>query len=232
MEETAEPEVLFDDSKNAHVLLIGKVNRMIEIRWPTDSELIRRQSATKIISKDLGRGNRSTEVESDDKVSAKLFSELRVHDTDDLDPAEAVEVLERLTDVEIVNVEREGTNIRVWLNVLGSTSLLVEEVETPVSTPCRVEHLLEIPSRRDLINYGRSSISRKQGSFGRTETQIHLEVAVPLYEKMVRATAGYAEGSGIPLTHKASAVNALVAELDREASREDIDPVNFPKRAK
>lgn len=178
--------------------------------------------------KDLGRNTNETNVTVDEKVDAKILGEIMVSGDEIEDAADAGYVLDQISTVEVLDSRRESSEIRVFLKVLGGITFedgkgntVAKAIQLPV------EHLLRIPSQRQINEYRRSNSRIIQLPHNVRELRLIMDPAGPLYDALKSETLGYAPGSAIPLSHKYQVVSELLAALDREMSGEAIDPENF-----
>ena len=180
--------------------------KTVRVRFPNDEEWAERQRRRKAIVKNLGRGRSETTVPNAEEVDSALVAKIRVEDDSpvDVDPFEAVQIIERLGECDVDDVVQAGDSFKVVLRVLGST----------------VTHLLKMPSAKDVFNYRRSFARVVELPYNRQEITINLHAAAELYKKLVVATEGYAREA--PIIHQGVAVKAAIDALD-SAFQEDRD---------
>ena len=181
--------------------------KTINLRFPTDDEWIERQRRRKAIVKDLGRGMTETTVVNGEDVDAALVAKLRTEHEPEIDPFEAMKIMEQVSQAEVDDVLTEGDTFRVVLRVLGATTT----------------HVLKMPSQKDAVEHQRSFARVLGLPYGRQELRINIAPAGALYKKLLVAAEGY-EGP-VPIIHQAVAVKAAIDALNN-AFAEDRD-ANF-----
>jgi len=179
--------------------------KTVRVRFPTDEEWIDRQRRRKVIVKQLGRGVSETIVANGEDVDAALLAKIRGEAEPEIDAFEAMKVVEQLSQADVDDVVPAGGSFRVTLRVLGATT----------------EHVLRMPSAKDVFDYRRSFARVLDLPYGRQELTINLGPASTLYKKLVETTEGYA--GDVPVIHQAVALKATIDALDA-AFQEDRDP--------
>lgn len=184
--------------------------KSVRVRFPSDEEWITRQRRRKVLVKQLGRGVSETTVANGEDVDAALLAAIQERSGDasapDIDPFEAMRVIEQLSLADVDDVVSEGDSFRVTLRVLGATTV----------------HVLKMPSAKDVFEYRRGFARLLDLPFGRQEVTINIASAAALYKKLLTATEGYA--GDVPIIHQAVAVKAAIDAMDavfaedREAS--------------
>ncbi len=182
----------------------------ITVAFPDDKQVERRQRARKMFIKDLGRGVTDTEVQTNEDVDLQILNEIK-REGPDVDGAEAGAILDRITEVDVIDVVREGPAFRVSLKVPGIVT----------------EHLVRIPTQRQIMEQRRNGTKVLSLPFGRKEVRINFGPSAELYDALCNERTGYAAGSSIPLGHKVAAVNGAITALEREITAESEDPENF-----
>ena len=181
--------------------------KTINLRFPTDDEWIERQRRRKAIVKDLGRGMTETTVVNGEEVDAALVAKLRTEHEPEIDPFEAMKIMEQVSQADVDDVLTEGDTFRVVLRVLGATTT----------------HVLKMPSQKDAVEHQRSFARVLGLPYGRQELRINIAPAGALYKKLLVSAEGY-EGP-VPIVHQAVAVKAAIDALNN-AFAEDRD-ANF-----
>ena len=168
----------------------------IRVRFPNDDEWIERQRRRKVIVKQLGRGMSETIVPDSAESDAALLAKIRLDDGGPVDPYEASIVIDRLSQADVDEVERDGPNVRVKLRTVTG----------------EVTHLLQIPSARDVIEYRRSFARVVDLPYNRQEITINLAPAAQLWDKLAQSTDGYS--GAVPIIHQAVAVKAAIDAIE------------------
>ncbi|MCL4796566.1 MAG: hypothetical protein KJZ84_18525 [Bryobacteraceae bacterium] len=170
--------------------------KTIGVRFPTDEEWIERQRRRKVLIKQLGRGVSETVVAGGEDADAALLSKIRQGEGADVDPFEASRVIDQLGQCDVDDVAQEGDAFRVTLRVIGGT----------------VEHVLRMPSAKDVFDYRRAFARVLDLPYNRQELTVNLAAGGALYKKLVTANDGYAGEP--PIIHQAVAVRATIDALD------------------
>jgi hypothetical protein len=178
--------------------------KTVRVRFPSDDEWIGRQRRRKVLVKQLGRGVSETTVANSEDVDAALLASIRDGAEPELDPFEAMKLVEQLSLAEVDDVVPAGDSFRVTLRVLGATTV----------------HLINMPSAKDVFEYRRGFARLLDLPFGRQEVSINIASAAALYKKLVSATEGYV--GDVPIIHQAVAVKAAIDAMDA-AVAEDSD---------
>jgi len=168
----------------------------IRVRFPNDDEWIERQRRRKVVVKQLGRGMSETIVPDSAESDAALLAKIRLDDGGPVDPYEASIVIDRLSQADVDEVERDGPNVRVKLRTVTG----------------EVTHLLQIPSARDVIEYRRSFARVVDLPYNRQEITINLAPAGQLWAKLAQSTDGYS--GAVPIIHQAVAVKAAIDAIE------------------
>ena len=181
--------------------------KTVRVRFPSDEEWIDRQRRRKAIIKQLGRGMSETTVANGEDVDAAMVAKIRSEETPEIDPFEAMKVIEQLAQADVDDVVPEGDSFRITLRVLGATTI----------------HLLKMPSQKDVVDHRRAFARVLDLPYGRQELRINIAPVAALYKKLVTSAEGYA--GEVPIIHQAVAVKAAIDALDAEFA-EDRD-ANF-----
>jgi len=178
--------------------------KTVRVRFPSDDEWIARQRHRKVLVKQLGRGISETTVANGEDVDAALVAKIREGEAPELDPFEAMKVVEQLSLAEVDDVVSSGDVFKVTLRVLGATTV----------------YMLKMPSAKDVFEYRRGFARLLDMPFGRQEVTINIGSAAALYKKLVTATEGYV--GEVPIIHQAVALKAAIDAMDT-AFAEDRD---------
>jgi hypothetical protein len=182
--------------------------KTLKVRFPSDDEWTERQRRRKVTIKQLGRGVSETIVANGEDVDSALLEKIREGDEPEVDPFEAVKVIEQLSLAEVDDVVPDADSFRVQLRVLGAVTT----------------HVLKMPSAKDVFEYRRSFARVLDLPYNRQELTINIAAAAALYKKLAVTTEGYA--ADVPVIHQAVAVKAAIDAMDT-AFAEDRD-ANFP----
>jgi len=172
--------------------------KTVRVRYPSDEEWIERQRRRKAIIKQLGRGMSETTVANGEDVDAAMVAKIRSEETPEIDPFEAMKVIEQLAQADVDDVVPEGDSFRITLRVLGATTV----------------HLLKMPSQKDVVDHRRAFARVLDLPYGRQELRINIAPVAALYKKLFVSAEGYV--GDVPIVHQAVAVKAAIDALDAE----------------
>jgi hypothetical protein len=188
---------MFDSNREIEIQLRGPDGiKKVKVRFPTDEEWIERQRRRKIIIKHLGRGISETTVPNAEEVDAALFAKIRLDNGDELDAFEAARIIEQLGQADVDEVLEEAGGFRVVLRVPGGMT----------------EHVLRMPSAKDVIEYRRGFARVLDLPYNRQELTVNLAAAGELYKKLCQSAEGYV--GGVPIIHQAVVVKAAIDALE------------------
>lgn len=181
--------------------------KAVRVRFPTDEEWIERQKKRKVIVKQLGRGVSETTIPDSAEADAALLAKIRAPEENapDVDAFEASRIIEQLSQADVDDVVQIGDGFRVTLRVLGGV----------------VEHVLKMPSAKDVFEYRRGFARVLDLPYNRQELIINLAPAATLFKKLLQSSEGYS--GDVPVIHQAVAVKAAIDALDG-AFQESGDP--------
>lgn len=194
-----------DDGQEADGFLFKTSNGNAAIlRLPSSLEMISRINSQRTIKTNLGRRNAMTETVPNTKNDLSMFAAIRVAG-DDFDEFQARRAITQLTDVEVYDCQREGDRYKVTLKTKFGTH----------------EHIVKIPSDKDLYFYRRGVIAAIELPHNREELRYHAEAGVELYDKCADSSTGYVDGVEVPAHHKF----AVAGELSQACTfDDDFDP--------
>ena len=194
---------MFDATKIIEVHILSGGDKRCEVRFPTDAEWCGWARAQRTVRHFLGRGKSQSEEIDLPKINADLFAKIRTDkDGPEFDDADAGMVIGRIERANITDVEREGNNYRLEMNVAGG----------------KVEHVLRMPTAKEIQEHERASTSVVAARRS-VETRAFLEPSGALYDKLHVSHDGYA--GAVPIVHKSAAVSEVIAQLAIEG---DDDP--------
>lgn len=170
--------------------------KTVRVRFPSDDEWAERQRRRKVLIKQLGRGASETTVVNPEEVDAALLAKIRTEETPDLDPFEAMKVVDQLATAEVDDVVAEGDSFRVTTRVLGGMTV----------------HVLKMPSAKEVKDYQRGFARVLDLPHGRQELTINIRPAGALYKSLITANEGY--GGDVPIIHQVVAVKAAIDAMD------------------
>lgn len=202
-------EQTFDTGRPISIRLrSAQGEKLVTVRFPTDAEWMERQRHRKVIIKQLGRGMSETTIQSSEEFDGSLVAKLRTEaDGTEIDPFEATYILNELSQADVDDVSQEGSAFRVTIRVPG----------------VMVEHLVAMPTARDVTQYRRGAARVIDLPYNRQRIDVNLTAAAELYARIKQETKGYA--ASVPIIHQAVVISAVVEAL--ESGLGVADPANF-----
>lgn len=197
-------QTLFDSCGEFEISIRG--GKSVTLRYPTDDQMARYQARVKIVTKRVGRDGTTTDIQGVEAAALELWEAIRVSG-DDLDEFEAAYVVERLTTAEADEVEREGDDFRIHLDLIGGM---------------RTSHLLRAPKIAEERKHDRRAISviRRGAS---TEIKTDIRAFGDFYGLLAKHAEGYVNGA-VPIGHKVAVVERLMREV--RAAEQEPEPGN------
>jgi hypothetical protein len=156
--------------------------KLCQVRFPTDDEWCRRQEALTTVYKRLGRDRTTTETPDVREANAALFDLIVVSQDAEHDEAEKHAIVSRLERCEVVGTSNKAGAVQVIMKVLGGVT---------------VTHELRIPTQKQMMDYGRNSVSVVGRRFG-SEMKVNYEPTLKLWNELVRSVSGYRHAVDIP----------------------------------
>lgn len=178
----------------AGTLLSGS-DKPYSCTFPTDQQWTDLAKKRKSVKRKTGRGLSDWEEPNREQAEYDLL-QLLTDKGADFDKFEASKIIERLSRAEVLDVERNGSTFTVELKVFG----------------CTVTHALGIPTMEDRFRYDRE-ISKLTNGAQRIELYVNLPPCAEIWDRIKTGTSGYAEGSAVPIIHKAAALSAVLTHL-------------------
>ncbi len=203
------PEQRVFDAEREITIKSKRLGRQCRVRFPSDGEWIERNRSIRMVRKNLGPNHAETELENVEKADLALFQAIRLdQDGSDFDDDAASTVMDVLSRREAgAAVSNESVSeVRVPLTVLGG-------VET--------EHVLGMPSERELRRYRRAAYGIIQRKHGDQETKINLAAIGSFYDGLVKETTGYS--GAVPVIHKLPVIEALEVLIDQLDDEAEVD---------
>lgn len=179
---------------------IGHPKKVAVVRFPNAAELIALVDAQKIVTREAGRGRRTTNVADSTKAALKLFKSIRLDAGEAWDEFEANKVIGTLTSVEATDAQLSEDAGRITLETAFGETV----------------HCLAMPTEEARFKYQRSARDTFNLDSGGTETVFHAQASVNLYDSLVKSVEGYIPGDAtvvVPPNHKAAVVGRLLDEL-------------------
>lgn len=183
-------------------IISGGIRRAV-LNYPTDKQWIARSAASKTVRLDIGRGkSRSDRTPIEDFDKGLFTQQLAETPEVEFDEFEATLVIERLMKADVIDSEIiGGDTARVSMEVFGGAI---------------VEHMIRMPRRRQVVEYGRAAVHHTSTQKG-GETTISLEPTQKLFDDLVVSSTGYKEGTRIPIIHKDVALVEVLRLQNPEA---------------
>jgi hypothetical protein len=195
--------MLFDTQAPISINLISPDGpKKVSVRYPTDDEFSDWRRKKKMQQKDLGRRSFQITPLTPEDCDLALANAIRLDKENGppIDKAEAYFIVNRLLETEVrEQPEREGSQFTIKMVVMR---------RLPVT------HTLRVPSVQEMMDYERGRSSVTFGQYGQQDIRINYRAAGKLYDSLKQATSGYT--NGVPIPHKAEAINVLLQEIRAE----------------
>jgi hypothetical protein len=198
---------MFDDKAELAMPAPARLGgAIVTVRWPTDAEWAMRSRARKFITRRLGRGKSETIAPEPGEADLKLYEAISVNGSPALSPAEASMVLEAISMCLVTNVEVDGTEACVSLNVVTGS----------------VQHHLKVPTAEQILQYRRAAFRLIDLPYNQQEIRFTPEAGAKLWDQCEGKGDSY-QGS-VPAPHKAEAVRAVIDFVDQHLGPATDDP--------
>ncbi len=187
---------MFNSKERQTVVVISGGKKTAEVDFPSDKQWCELTSKKKSVKRQTGRGLGTWEdLGNQYKVDQEIFSGLNPSG-DTFDEYEASKAMDKLAKASIESVDRLDSNqISITMTVAGKHE---------------VSHVMKMPTLADRVEHERESSSLDPHKRGVLLT-VSLEPSGKLYDRLAVSNSGYAEGSVVPVVHKAAALAELIA---------------------
>jgi hypothetical protein len=179
---------------------------IVTVRWPSDEEWAVRSRARKYITRRLGRGRSETVPPEPGEPDQKLYDAIALNGSPQLTPAEASMVLEAIGMCLVTNVEVEGNEACVSLNVVTGA----------------VQHRLKVPTAEQILQFRRGSYKLFDLPYGQQEIRFNPESGARLWDQCEGKGESYT--GPVPGPHKAEAMRAVVDFIEHRLGPASDDP--------
>lgn len=198
---------MFNPANQFTVSILSGGTKKVTLRWPADSQWAQRARETKVKRRVLGGGRTQREKSTDVEADRTIFDAVHVSGGEAFDEFEKSAAIGKLDVGEVVEVARKDDVFRITLKVVNGLT---------------VSHRLKIPTQRQMFAYQNTAV-RVVDQRRTQELQMFLEPSETLWNAVVEAVEGYADGKqSVPITHKDAAVMELLAVLAEQ--EDDTDP--------
>ena len=179
-------------------ILGGETPRMATVRMPSDQQWIERQRKRPIEVRQLGRGRSETKVRECREEDLRIYNEIRLGESPDLDQYEASALLANLARAESVAVERCEDGYLLKIETVAGV----------------FETVLKGPSAKDWQIYTETR-SRVISGRNTTDIYVNLSAGANLFD------ACALQPHSVPIIWKAAAASALIDEIEASFAGDD-----------
>lgn len=179
-------------------ILGGGAPRKATVRMPSDHQWIERQRKRPIEVRQLGRGRSETKVRECREEDLRIYNEIRLGESPDLDQYEASALLANLARAESVAVERREDGYLLKIETVAGV----------------FEAVLKGPSAKDWQIY---TETRSRVISGRNTTDIYVNLSAGANLFDACALQPYS----VPIIWKAAAASALIDEIEASFAGDD-----------
>jgi hypothetical protein len=180
--------------------------KVARVSFPSDDLWIKRSKKRRILVRNLGRNKSESQTYGAEEIDAEIFSNVRLEGSSDLDPADCVMLLDRLSECRVTELHHEGGSVAVHLQLPG-------EVE--------VIHRLRIPTSKEILDHRRQFGRVVELPNNQQSIVVDIGVTGALWDRLQREVEGY-EGP-VPIVHKAIATRAAIDAAENVVYDEPID---------
>jgi hypothetical protein len=199
---------MFDEKAEIGMPAPARVGGNLLVRWPTDAEWAARSRARKFITRNLGRGKRETVTPQPGEPDLKLYEAISLNGSPPLSAAEAAMVLESLAVAIVTDVQVEGNEGCVTMNILTG----------------QVQHYLRVPTADEIFEYKRAAFKLYDLPHGQAQTSFTPEAGARLYDQCNGRSGPEAYKGAVPGPHKAEAVRAVIDHIEQHMGPAIDDP--------
>jgi len=171
----------------------------VEIRFPTDEEWSAHLKKKKILVRDMGRGTEHVPAEPGE-LDIKLYTTIALNGAPVLTPAEAADLLDRLSVCKTLDVAITGVEAEVEL-------LIVKGI---------THHRMKIPTMDQVTVFTRNCIKRMNLAHGQHTISFNVMAGAQVYDECGGQSADYP--SGVPALHKDHVARAVMDAIKEELS--------------
>jgi hypothetical protein len=188
---------MFDTTKTHTIDILSGGEKRCECSFPTDQQWSELAKKRKSVKRKTGRGLSDWEEPGREQAEMDLLVAIGKPGTaEQFDKFEASKMIGLLSRAEVLETERDGSGFRVELKVFGGV----------------VFHTVGIPTMEDRFRYDRE-VSRITNTERRVELYVNLAPCAEIWDRLRVNVEGYAEGSAIPIIHKAAALSGVISKL-------------------
>ena len=200
--------VTFDENAEFVMPAPARMGGNVVMRWPTDQEWNARSRARKFLTRRMGRGKSEMVTPKPGEADRKLYEAITLNGSPPLTPAEASMVLESLGMCLVTDVEVEGNEATVTMNVFTG----------------EVKHRLRVPTADEIIDYKQAAFKQLDLSYGQVQTTFNPEPGARLWDACNgKSEAEYYKGA-VPGPHKAEAVRVVIEYIEQHMGPATDDP--------
>lgn len=198
---------MFDETTEIAMPAPGRLGGgIVTVRWPNDEEWAARSRARKFITRRLGRGKSETVAPQPGDADVKLYEAISINGSPSLSAAEASMVLDAISTCLVTNVEVEGNEALVSMNVVSGL----------------VKHRLKLPTAEQILSYRRAAFRLIDLPFNQQEIRFTPEAGARLWDQCEGKSDSYK--GAVPGPHKAEAVRAAIDYIEQNLGPATDDP--------
>ena len=200
--------MLFDNQAEFTMAAPARVGGTLTVRWPTDQEWAARSRARRFITRRLGRGKSETVSPKPGEAELKLYEAITLNGSPPLTAAEASMLLEAMGHCLVTNVEVEGNQATVSMNIFTGP----------------VRHRLKLPTADQILEYKASAFRQIDLPYGQAQTTFTPEAGALLWDQCEGRPDPDCYKGAVPAPHKAEAVRVVTDYIEHHMGPSTDDP--------
>lgn len=186
----------------------ARVGGDVVVHFPTDEQWVVRTRARKFLQRRLGRGKSEMLTPKPGEADRALYEAISVNGSPQLTPAEASQILDSVGMTFVTDVQVEGNQAVVTMNVFTG----------------EVKHTLRVPTAEEMFDYKQAAFRQLDLSHGQMQTTFNPDVGARLWEQCGgKSEPEYYKGA-IPGSHKAEAVRVVIDHIENHMGPATSDP--------
>jgi len=171
--------------------------KSVVVRWPTDEEWAARSRNRKFVIHRLGRGISETIPPKPSEHDLALYRRIALNGAPDLTMGEAFQVAESIATCSVTNVEVEGDNVTVDMNILTGP----------------VQHKIKMPTMDAMVTFKTAGFKILDLPFNQQQLTLLIEPGAKLWDQCQGSSTDYT--GAVPAIHKDAAMRAIQDVVDR-----------------
>lgn len=200
--------VLFDHEADFVLPAPARLGGDVVVKFPTDEQWVVRTRARKFLQRRLGRGKSEMVSPKPGEADRVLYEAISVNGSPQLTPFEASQILESVAMTFVTDVQIQGNDATVTMNVFTG----------------EVKHFLRVPTAEEMFDYKQAAFRQLDLSHGQMQTTFNPDVGARLYDLCGGRSGPEFYKAAIPGAHKAEAVRVVIDYIENHIGPAIDDP--------